>query len=74
MNQDTARTLGDASVGVATSSQLVAFLEAHHSLFSLGIGFCGLVLAGVFYYLNYRLRRREFELKRSKLEHESDAM
>lgn len=56
------KTLGDMSTGVATSSALVTFLESHASLISLGIGFCGLVLAAVFYWLNYRLKKKEFDL------------
>ena len=74
MTHQTSKSLGDASIGVVASSQLVAWIEAHHTVISLGIGLAGLCLAAFFYYLNYRLNRhykeREYELKREKLDRE----
>lgn len=56
--QHITKSAGDICVGVTTSSQLVAWLEGHHTLISLGLGVVSLCLACLFYFLNYRLNKR----------------
>ena len=62
-------TLANMSVGAATATGLVAWLERHASLFSLLISALGVTAAITFYWLNYRLKKKEFDLKLHRLKH-----
>lgn len=62
-------TLANMSVGAATATGFVAWLEKHASLMSLLISALGVTAAIIFYWLNYRLKKREFELKLYRSEH-----
>ena len=68
MNQQTSESLANMSIGATTATGLVAFLEQHASLFTIGIAFCGLILALIFNVLNYRLKKKQLE--QEKDEHE----
>ncbi len=68
MNKDTiTESLGNMSVGAVTGLGLASYIESHASLFSLLISACGVVAAITFYWLNYRMRKKEFELKTLQL-------
>jgi len=56
-------TLANMSVGAATALGIVNYVEQHTGLFSLLISSLGVIAAITFYWLNYRMRKKEFELK-----------
>lgn len=62
-NATITEALANMSVGAATALGLFGYIEKHASLFSLFISSCGVIAAMVFYYLNYRMRKKEFDLK-----------
>ena len=62
-NATLTEALANMSVGAATALGLFGYIEKHASLFSLCISSCGVIAAMVFYYLNYRMRKKEFEIK-----------
>ena len=62
-NATITETLANMSVGAATALGLFGYIEEHASLFSLLISSCGVGAAIIFYWLNYRMRKREFEIK-----------
>lgn len=66
-------TLGNMSAGAATATGLIGFVESHTSLFSMLISSCGVIAAIIFYWLNYRMRKKEFNLKLKKLEKENNS-
>lgn len=56
-------TLANMSVGAATALGIVNYVEQHTGLFSLLISSLGVIAAITFYWLNYRMRKKEFDLK-----------
>ena len=65
-------TLGNMSAGAGTAAGLITFVENHTSLFSLLISGSGVLAAIIFYWLNYRLRKKEFDLKLNEKEKITD--
>ncbi len=62
-NATITEALANMSVGAATAIGLFGYIEQHASLFSLLISLCGVIAAIIFYWLNYRMRKKEFKIK-----------
>lgn len=66
-------TLGNMSAGAGTATGLISFVESHTSLFSMAISGSGVIAAIIFYWLNYRMRKKEYNLRLKKLEKETNS-
>lgn len=65
--QEATEILANMSVGAATATGLISFIENHVSIFSLLISGTGVLTAITFYYLNYRMRKKEYTLNIERL-------
>lgn len=65
--QEATEILANMSVGAATATGLISFIDNHASVFTILISGTGVLSAITFYYLNYRMRKKEYVLNIERL-------